>query len=84
MVSLSEEVGAGGKGEAKSARNAHKVIAVEKLEEDNIEYEQEVQIFNHSKTSDQFEHDSSQTHRATVPHIAIHENQPRLLEIPWL
>ena len=36
---MSEEVGGGGKGEAKSARNAHKVIAVEKLEEDNIEYE---------------------------------------------
>jgi hypothetical protein len=87
MVSMSEEGWAGGKGEAKSARNAHKVIevrAVDKLEEDNIEYEQDVQIFNHSKASDHFEHDSSKTHRATIPHIAIHENQPRLLEIPWL
>ena len=39
---MSEEVGGGGKGEAKSARNAHRVIevrAVDKLEEDNIEYE---------------------------------------------
>ena len=39
---MSEEGGAGGKGKAKSARNAHRVIevqAVDKLEEDNIEYE---------------------------------------------
>ena len=39
---MSEEGGASGKGEAKSARNAHRVIevrAVDKLKEDNIEYE---------------------------------------------